>query len=184
MRLFIAVNPDPGAAQHLQQAIEPLRDDPALSGVRWVPVDRWHITLAFIGEVESAHLPRLVEALTNGLAKAPAALPLHCHSAGQFGDRLLWMGVAGTDHGDQVPLLSLARSVRRITRRSGLPVDTQRWQPHLTIGRDRQGAGATAASRSLAHYCGPSWQPREVLVVSSILGPSPVHQVQAAIPLR
>lgn len=188
MRLFIAINPDQAAIGHLERAIEPLRVDPDLSTMRWTPSARWHLTLAFIGDADDDLLPGLVRRLQSGLEQFPAPDPVRCASAGAFGGSLLWIGLSqadGTGRPDHrgMPLRGLARLVQRLARQSRMPVDAKAWTPHLTIGRDRLGGAATRAATSLAGYAGPTWQPREVLVMSSILGPSPVHEVQAAIPI-
>ena len=188
MRLFIAVNPDPYAIEHLEQAVDPLRCDPDLASMRWTPASRWHLTLAFIGDVDDSLLPGLVRRLRSGLEQVPAPEPVRCASAGAFGDRLLWIGLSRADERGQhdhrePPLRGLARLVQRLARQSRMPVDAKAWMPHLTIGRSRPGGSADRAAARLADYLGPSWRPNEIMVMSSILGPSPVHEVQAVIPI-
>ncbi len=183
MRLFIAVKPAPAAAAHLEAAVAPLRAAPALASLRWTPAAAWHLTLAFIGEVDDDLLPGLVQSLHRGLPEVPAPRPVRCRSAGSFGDRLVWIGLEGLQEPGSVPLRSLARAVRRLARQARMPVDAQPWFPHLTIGRDRPGGAAEAAAALLAEYQGPPWQPEAILVVSSVLGASPVHEVKAEFPL-
>jgi hypothetical protein len=50
MSLFIAVYPSPQAVEHLADAVERVRRDPAAAGLHWQPPSRWHITMAFLGE--------------------------------------------------------------------------------------------------------------------------------------
>jgi len=188
MRLFVAANPDPEAIVHLDQAVGPLRSDPELASMRWTPAARWHLTLAFIGEVDESVLPGLIHVLRSGLGQEPAPEPVRCSSAGTFTDRVLWIGLSHVQGHVQAnhaspPLLRLAQLVQRLIRRSSLPVDAKAWMPHLTIGRSSLGGTADRAAALMSDYLGPSWQPREVHVISSIAGPSTVHEVKAVVPI-
>lgn len=55
MRLFVAVDLSASARNAVRGAIYWLRRKPCLDGltVRWVEIDRLHITLQFLGEIES-----------------------------------------------------------------------------------------------------------------------------------
>ena len=71
MRLFVAVWPSARAIADLAEAVAALR----LDGVapRWLPDSRWHVTLAFLGEVDEATVPRL----RTGLGRAARASSSH-----------------------------------------------------------------------------------------------------------
>ena len=180
MRLFVAINPDDAALRHLDTALAPRRADASLAQIRWVPWNRWHLTLAFIGDVDPEAVDPLADALREGLAQLPPMEQVHCQGAGTFGGRLLWVGLASEDQG-RPALQPLARAVRRIVRQTRLPVDDQRWRPHLTVARDRLGGQAPAAADAMSGYVGPTWQPGPVLVMSSILGPQPQHVIEATV---
>lgn len=167
MRLFVAVLPSAEAVSHLVGAIEPARM--AHPELQWVPSGRWHLTLAFYGEVADAQVPRLqrrVDRATRGVG--PLALRLA--GAGQFGGRVLWVGVQG--HRDE--LRALAR---------GVATDGRPYRPHLTIARVRRDADPRAAAMMLDGYDGPGWAAGELLLVRSHLGPKPRHEPIHAWPL-
>jgi len=95
LRLFVAVPPDPAALADLDRAVAAVRDRPGAP--RWIPVDRWHLTLVFLGEVAGSRVDRLAEAVGAAVEQAPAAW-LRFTGAGAFpargAPRVLWAGVS------------------------------------------------------------------------------------------
>lgn len=174
MRLFAAL-PVPEEVRVLALPAPP-------DGVRLVPAQRWHLTLAFYGDV--VRPDRLVDRLREGVAGAPG----------------LWLGIAGAEAfgsvvalrpsfpraGDTLRLAALAASARRAGAAVHAPGvrPQERFRPHITIARVR---GDRAAGRdyaeALAGVVAPAWLAAEVVLVRSILGPSPVHEVLARLPL-
>src|SRR5258708_14080029 len=57
MRLFVAVTPPQAALAELDAAAAALRAD--WPGLRWAGLDKWHVTLAFLGEVADERLADL-----------------------------------------------------------------------------------------------------------------------------
>lgn len=188
-RLFVAVVPPPAAREHLRETLaalpEPLRQDPDL---RWTAPERWHITLAFLGQVPGPLLTRLRQELAPAVADVAPLPPLALRGAGHFGRTAAWIGVgpADTSQAQSDHLRRLARSVRRACRAARCPPDDDQWRAHLTIARTRRGATASmlsVLSRHLVDYAGPPWRAAEVMLVESFLGPSPQHVPVAAWPL-
>ena len=56
MRLFVALAPPPAVLDELEAAAAPLRAQ--RGDLRWTGRDAWHVTLAFLGEVEQAAIAR------------------------------------------------------------------------------------------------------------------------------
>ena len=162
MRLFVAVRPPPEAVAHLRTVLPRWPSDPA----------RWHLTLAFLGEVDDP------EPLRATLAAAVASVPgfdLSLRGSGVFGGgRVVWVGVAG----DVAALHTLASATARASRAAGVELDDAPYRPHLTVGRRGHPDPA-----SLASYDGPSWLVREVELVRSDVGRTVVHTVLARLPL-
>jgi RNA 2',3'-cyclic 3'-phosphodiesterase len=176
MRLFVAVDPPAGALVHLDEAVAPVRQD--RPDLRWAPPARWHLTLAFLGEVEERHLPELTTRLARSCARHPVA-ELALAGAGRFDGRVLWAGVAG-----EVPALSrLAAAVAAAARRSGIAVEERRFRPHVTLARSREPVDLRPAVAALAGYAGSPWQADRVRLVRSVLGPAPRHEELASWPL-
>ena len=137
MRLFVAVGVPAHAADELDSAVAPLRRSwPAL---RWTGRDAWHITLAFLGEVDETASARLMPRLERAAARH-LCLPVSLDGAGAFPAaaraRVLWTGVQG----DPRALADLAASVAAGARRAGVPPaeEGRRFQPHLTLARCRE----------------------------------------------
>jgi len=168
VRLFVAVQPSPEARAHAAAAVAAARarhPDPVL---RWIPAERWHLTLAFYGEVPEEQVPGTV-GMVERRVRGARALRLVLRGAGHFSRRALWLGVDGEVAG----LRRLARAVA---------FERRPYRPHLTVARLRGDAedAARAAAASLADYEGPPWQAEAVHLVRSRLGPHPSYDDVAA----
>ncbi len=142
MRLFAAVLPPPERLDELGQVVDRLQRLPGAGGVRWTSRPGWHLTLAFMGEVEEAVVPELRVRLGRAASRT-APFSLRLHGGGHFGRRALWAGVAG----DLDALRLLAERSDAAARRTGIAMEEhRRYRAHLTVGR---GTGWTR---------GPSWR--------------------------
>ena len=163
MRTFVAVRPPAAALAHLHEQRVRWPSDPA----------RWHLTLAFLGEVDDPG--RLVPPLA-AVCSRTGALRLRLAGSGRFGRAgPVWVGVDG----DVGALAALAGEGARACRGHGVEVERRPYRPHLTVGR-----GGVPDPRSLAAYAGPAWTASEVEVVVSSLGRTVRHEVVARLPLR
>ncbi|MGH3662662.1 MAG: RNA 2',3'-cyclic phosphodiesterase [Micromonosporaceae bacterium] len=180
-RLFVAVDPPPYALDQLAGFVEGLHV--ARSAARLAPRERWHITVAFLGDVAADRVGQVQDALA-GVDDCPQAR-LRITGGGTFGRGpgvILWAGVGG-----DVPLLSrLARAVRRTLRRARVPCDRKPYRPHLTLARP----GAKLSREQLREdvavlsgYEGPEWTVAQIHLVRSLLGPNPRHERLASYPV-
>jgi len=164
MRLFVAVFPPPEAISHLADAVSTL-------GIHTGSQKRWHLTLAFMGDVPD---PGPAAAGLDQAQLFPVG-ELAFAGGGRFGS-LLWAGVRGDVNG----LARVTRSVRRSLRAKRVPPDDKKFQPHLTIVRRVPPDGISRALPVLREYQGPAWPVTELVLVHSELGPQPVyHHLQA-----
>jgi 2'-5' RNA ligase len=178
MRLFVALDVPHVAIDHLQAAAAPVRDQH--TGPRWVPADRLHLTLAFLGEVEEPATAPLTGRLER-VAQRHHELGLRFAGAGRFGNRVLWVGVRGHN----TPLGGLAASVAAAARRAGVPVDDRPHRPHVTLARGRTTSlDLRPMVAALADYQGPLWRAASFSLVRSHLGPQPRYEVLAGFRLR
>ena len=141
---------------------------------RWpTPPERWHVTLAFLGDVAG---PQDVSgALARQLA-GTSAFDLRLEGSGTFGrNGPVWVGVAG----DVPALHDLAADVREAATAAGVVLERRAYRPHLTVGK----RGNPQPAR-LADYRGPTWRAQEVELVRSDLGRTVVHTVLERYPLR
>lgn len=159
MRTFVAVRPPPAAVDHLRAVLP--------SDTSWPSApERWHLTLAFLGEVED---PTALAPVLAGVCAGHAPLDLRLAGSGTFGrGGPVWIGVEG----DRGGLCALACAVAQACREHGVDVERRPYRPHLTVGR----SGRPDPAR-LSSYAGPSWTSSEVELVTSRLGPPAEHRV-------
>ena len=180
MRLFVAAAPPPAALDHLAGALaEARRGSQSGDPLRWIPPERWHLTLVFLGEVADARVDRLAAGIGQVAAAGPP-FALGLRGSGAF-PGVLWIGLAG----DLADLGRLARAARRAVRAAGVAVERRPYRPHLTVARSRQPAAAAlhAARDRLGAYAGPVFSIDALRLVRSYPGPQPRYEQVAAWPL-
>jgi 2'-5' RNA ligase len=99
-------------------------------GARWIASENMHLTLRFIGEVSEPTASDIDETLNNVRAK-PFEIALK--GVGEFGgreSRALWAGVSGNS-----ALPQLAAKIESALQRMGLPAETRKYAPHVTLAR-------------------------------------------------
>src|SRR5947208_15795983 len=84
MRLFVAIALPPEAASELDEVVAPLR--PAWPDLRWTGRDAWHLTLAFLGEVDELVTAELAVRLERAARRHPC-LSLYLAGAGRSEER-------------------------------------------------------------------------------------------------
>jgi 2'-5' RNA ligase len=178
MRAFVAVVPPAEALAPLATAVEALRGP----GASWVPPERLHLTLAFLGEVAEPVAARVADRLAEAV-RGVAPFRLRIAGGGAFPrparPRVLWAGVDG----DVAALASLARLVRRAARSAGADVERAPYVPHVTVARIRaRDYDGTAAVAALAGVSGDPWTVTEAVLLHSTLGPKPSYDRLAVAP--
>ncbi|WP_306206755.1 RNA 2',3'-cyclic phosphodiesterase [Actinoplanes sp. RD1] len=148
MRLFVALYPPESARRDLSRHLR--RRHPR---AKLTPVEKWHVTLAFLGEVAEERLPALRARLA-GVA-VPKGRELRLRGGGDFARRVTWAGVEGE-------LDDLAAAVRDAVELT----DERPFRPHLTVAYARDDALTSA----LADYAGPGWAVEEITLVHSDRG--------------
>ncbi|MDT0350867.1 RNA 2',3'-cyclic phosphodiesterase [Pseudonocardia charpentierae] len=178
MRAFVALVPPASALAELAAALAPVQAaDP---GLRWTPPGQWHLTLAFLGDIEGdglddGVLPALAERLARAARRHPPT-ELALGGGGRFGDRVLWIRVhdLGADaRRGHTGVRGLAGSVGAVARRCGIPVDDRPYRPHLTLARARPGSDLRPAVDALKDFTGTPWTADALHLVRSRLGAGP-----------
>jgi RNA 2',3'-cyclic 3'-phosphodiesterase len=185
MRLFVAIALPPAALDELDALAAPLRA--ARQDLRWTNREAWHVTLAFLGQVEESAAARLLPRLERAAQRHHAFRLAFC-GAGAFPAparaNVLWSGLSG----DRGALAHLAQSVAAGARRAGAPPPDRgrRFQPHLTLARCRMPADVTGLVAALAGYQGQPWAADRIHLVRSRLGAAapPRYATLASWPLR
>jgi 2'-5' RNA ligase len=142
VRLFVAVDVGEQVALAAARLAGELRDRlhhlaPA-ARVTWASVERMHITITFIGQVDDVRARLVADLLQAPLDDAPFAARIA--GVGAFPPsgppRVFW---AGVDHGRE-RLVSLEHRVAELLAPAGVRSERRVYQPHLTLGRVREAA--------------------------------------------
>jgi 2'-5' RNA ligase len=159
IRAFIAVELDDAVRRAAAEVARALREGPAGDRVRWVRPDNLHVTLRFLGDVESARVPSIARALR----EAVAGLRSFRMQLGRVGGFPLARRprVVAIAVGPREPLEQLAEAVERAVVKEGLEPEKRRFRPHLTLGR--------ASGRALPPVTAPVTAGGESLVVDEIV---------------
>ncbi len=175
MRLFVGITPTAEALAHAAGAVDRIAS--TTPDLRWLSAQRWHVTLAFLGEVDPDRVPRLTAQLDAVAAEHAPLAGLRLEGAGTFRG-VVWLGVSPTERHTAAD--RLARGVQRSMREVHIEVERRPWRAHLTVARWRpspeRDEAARRAAEALADYSGPDFDVHEIRLVHSITGPSPRYE--------
>jgi 2'-5' RNA ligase len=143
VRLFVAIELADDITARLAQLSDELRrrveQRAPAARLTWVPRERLHLTVRFIGEVNDSHAAAIRDRLAPPLDTA--AFDMFFDGAGAFPPhgppRVLWAGIAA----GSAPLAALEREVTARLRECGIPPEKRPYRPHLTLARVRQAHG-------------------------------------------
>ena len=182
MRLFIAAELPEDVLDALAETQAELRS--CVRG-RFVGADLFHVTLAFLGEVEASRVADAQVALARGCA-GHASFEVALGDLGSFGRRrtaTLWQGFRGCGNdgeGGAEGFQALARDVRAALSDEGLPYDGKTFLPHVTLMR---AADLTAGALPMPHgACGRITT--VTLFRSHLTGERPVYEALDSIVLQ
>lgn len=147
-RLFVALRPPRAIRERLLGMMG------GVPGARWQDDDQLHLTLRFIGEVET-HQAEDIAAALGSVRHSP--LELQLASCGMFVDRrgkpnAVWAGVSPRE-----PLAALHGKVDRTIVRTGLKPEGRAYLPHITLARMSGSAGPV--DRWLAEHAALASEP-------------------------
>jgi RNA 2',3'-cyclic 3'-phosphodiesterase len=170
--MFVAVVPPSDVVEHLDAFLDVRR---AAAAYRWAPVEQFHVTLAFLAEVPEGKLDDLVERLGRAAARRHS-FAATVSGGGAFPNagraRVLWAGLDLDDDG-RTEISRMATGARAAANRAGVPVDGQRFRPHVTVARLGTPQEVTPWVRLLDAYRGPTWTVDRMTLVASYLGEGP-----------
>lgn len=125
-RLFVSLDLPPAITEEL------VRLNPQLRGVRWLPAEQLHLTLAFFGSVAAENEERLREDLS---VIRFSRFFLHLHELGTFPakgrPKIIWLG-AGRGHPH---LFQLHKRIADAALAAGIEPELRPWHPHITLAR-------------------------------------------------
>ncbi|MDR3638697.1 MAG: RNA 2',3'-cyclic phosphodiesterase [Isosphaeraceae bacterium] len=138
-----------------------------LEGVRWAPPS-FHVTLAFLGDVDVADVNRVCRAAAEAAALVES-FDLRIEGLGCFPDpkkaRVLWVGLTGPG---VEPLAILQKGVAAAVTKVGCPPEDDRFHPHITLGRIKVGrAPSPDLTPLLRHY--RTWSAGSIEVTEAVV---------------
>ncbi len=113
-----------------------------LPGARWVDPENYHLTLRFIGDVDDMIAHEIGELLTRVRRRG---FEIMLSGLDQFGGRKPRAVFAATN--GNPALLELQAEHERLLQRMGLPPESRKYTPHVTLARLRD-----ASTRAVAEY--------------------------------
>ena len=174
-RLFVAIWPPADIVAGLRAAAAVLGHGLPARAIRWTRPEQIHLTLSFLGAVESGRIPGIESALRAACA-GHGRHKVRVAGLGCFPDRrrprIIWGGFAG----DLRPVENLEKAIAAGFLACGCVGEDRPFQAHLTIGRVSQlnGEGrkqmAEALARAQDHDFG-EWEVERVDLMQSVLSP-------------
>ncbi len=138
IRTFIAVPVPDSVSRSIASFTTPLRRLDA--DVKWVRPESLHLTLKFVGDVETGRIPAVGDAVAEAVSES-RAFGLQLGGSGFFPNAkrpaVIWIGVTeGAGH-----LTHLAEAIDAAVVRYGFDAEARPFSAHLTIGRVRSPRG-------------------------------------------
>lgn len=135
--MFVAVEISPTVRSAAKRLIDRLQVTPA--HVKWVEPENLHFTMKFLGDVPSEEITNVCRAVQRAV-KPLEPFELVVRGCGAFPSttkpRTIWLGVAE----GATPMASLAEAIEESLSRLGFAPEQRRFNPHLTLGRVREGS--------------------------------------------
>ena len=138
-------------------------------GARWQTREQLHLTLRFIGDVDETEASAADDALAR--IEAPS-FSLALKGVGEFGGKTphaLWAGVR-----DKEPVMFLQRKVETALQRTGMPPESRKFMPHVTLGRLKGSPRGRVADFLADHalYASQTFEVGTFILYSSVLTPN------------
>jgi 2'-5' RNA ligase len=162
---------------------------PTLTGARWEEPSKFHLTLAFLGDVPDIDLNPLCKAVAEAVKGYPP-LAFTITRLGVFPDaqrpRVVWAGLVG----ENLERLDLLRaSVVKAVASVGYTPEDDRFTPHITIGRLKPGRESTDdCTPLLRHYerwsAGPFTATEVITYASQFTPEGPAYVALGRAPLK
>jgi len=168
MRLFVAADLAPSAIDALQQEVARLKEAAPFDFIRWIPEASWHITVAFLGDLDIERLGQVEVALQASIPTAvepvrPVGMKLYPN---QNKARLIAMQLQ--------PSHDLFRIFWQVINNLGLPRERKDYDSHVTVARFKD-LSASDGSMLQERLGGPNaegiWAISSITLYESTLDP-------------
>lgn len=172
-RVFCALDLTPEVREKVIAHINRLRNLAPPVKASWSREHNLHLTLKFLGQVQTSRLDRLSKAATSAVS-GYSAFQLSVEETGMFPNprkpRVLWLGIK--DISGQ--LAELHRRLENACASEGFAKEQRPFHPHLTLARlrDQQNAQELAAAHQQLSFEPVTVNIAELLVLRSELSPN------------
>jgi len=160
IRAFVAIPLGQDVKDALTAVQRELRGRDARGAARWTQPDSIHLTLKFLGDVDTARIADISGALDT-VCERHEAFALQIQGVGCFPNlrrpRVVWVGLSES----LTALALLQRDIEGALEKLDFPRESRPFSPHLTIARIQRNASPSAAE-SLGRVIGET----EVPVIS------------------
>ncbi len=171
IRAFFAIEPSAEVLAAIARLQENLKKE--ISGaITWTRLQGNHLTLKFLGNIDSNAVENICAAVKKQIAAAP--LLLKAEKIGVFPDfrkpRILWVGITE----DSRKLTLLQNKLEAALEILGFPPGNRPFHPHLTLGRikdSRAAAGIEAAIKKHSGFAAGEFRASELILFQSNLTP-------------
>jgi len=148
--------------------------------IRWLPPENYHLTLVFLGEIESVKISALQLALERKL-ESTKAVPLTISAINPFPFSRPRIAAALVEQ--TAELLRLQRDLLNCVRKYGITLERRRFVPHVTLGRLKPHAGKTVDFK-VRNILLSGFAESVTLFQSELTPDGAIHTALAEIPLR
>jgi 2'-5' RNA ligase len=136
IRCFVALHLPEKIITGISQYIQELKK--LTNSVKWNRPEGIHLTLKFLGEIESSRVEAIQSRLPK-ISEAVAPFNIYVSGSGCFPGRnkprVFWLGL---EQGESNSLTEIQALLENILEPLGFERETRRFSPHLTLGRVKQ----------------------------------------------
>lgn len=157
-RLFTALSIPDDVADSLARLMSGLR------GARWIERDNLHLTLRFIGDVDTPAADAIVAALDR---QSAGEFDLSLHGLDAFGGKKPHSVFA--DVAPSPALHALQAAQERLIQATGQPAERRKFTPHVTLARLRRATTGDVAAwlSAFGGYASLAWTVSEFQLMSA-----------------
>ena len=176
-RLFVAID----LPEYIQERLSSLCC--GLPGARWIKAEQMHLTLRFIGDVDTNVFKDIQEAL-NDVRSTPFTMQLE--GVGFFPPRgkprVVWVGIRKIEQ-----LVQLRNRIEAVLVQAGLEPEGRKYSPHITLARLKN-TPSSKVGVFLSHngmFTTEEFQVNEFFLYSSVLNSKGAkHYIEAGYSLN
>jgi 2'-5' RNA ligase len=172
IRTFLAIDLSTEARRKSERFLRPIITSET-EGIRWTPSNRWHVTLAFLGDVDAQQVVSICR-VAEEAARQVDPFFWNIRTIGSFPNpnrpQVIWLGIDDFDQG----MSKLHQELNRVLEPIGFPPEGRPFRPHVTVGRVNRGARISDSMKSILAeppcWDGVTEQSDKLRIISSDLG--------------